>query len=74
MDPVGVGAAIAGALIGPLGQLIAQEIADGQKSDVEATRAALTRLASEEHLEPVLPKIHALIAEARKPAGERDAG
>jgi len=65
------GIAIATSLLEPLGKLIAEELADGQKSEKEATRAALLRLAQDEHIEPVMPKIQAIIAEARKPKADR---
>lgn len=63
--------AIAAQLLPQLIMFIEQEIADGQKSAAEATKAALQRLVDEQALAPVLPAIQAMIAEARKTAAVR---
>lgn len=65
-----IAASIAEALLPQLIAFIEQEIADGQKSAAEATKAALQRLANEQALAPVLPVIEQLIADARKPPAE----
>lgn len=72
MDPASAAIEIAAALGPKLVEFIEQEIADNQKSEKEATLAALRRLADEEALAPMLPTIQAMIAEARKTAAERD--
>jgi hypothetical protein len=48
----------------PLVRLLVEEMMGG-KSEEEALRAALTRLAARESLEPVLPKVRAMFAERR---------
>lgn len=73
MDPIAIAAGIAGSLVEPLGKLIAEELADGQKSEREATHAALVRLAADHAIPAVLPVVEAAIAEAEKTAAERDA-
>ncbi|HVK84234.1 MAG TPA: hypothetical protein VM513_09005 [Kofleriaceae bacterium] len=58
------------AVASPLAKLIAEMI-DGGASEEEATRKALERLAAQPDLTPVLPKVRAMIIDARKPQSER---
>ena len=56
-----------------VGSLLAKPIAElleGGASEEEATRKALERLAAQPDLTPVLPKVRAMIAEARAKAVE----
>lgn len=73
MDPISAGISIASGLVPSLAKLISDELADGQKSEAEATHAALVRLAADHAVPPVLPQVEAMIAEAEKPQAERDA-
>lgn len=63
-------AEIALALGAPLMREIAEAISDGLDEQA-ATRRALERLASTPDLEPVLPKVRAMIADARMRSAER---
>lgn len=69
MDPV----QLALSLGEKLAEYIGQAIADGAKDEREAKRVALQRLADEHALEPVLDDVEREIADARRPAAERDA-
>lgn len=73
MDPLTIGTTIAGSLVEPLAKLISDELADGKKSEAEATHAALVRLAADRAIPAVLPAVEVLIADAERPAAERDA-
>lgn len=57
-----------------LAAYVVQEIQAGATSEREARRHALQRLLDEHPLEPVLPDVKAAIADARRPASERDQG
>lgn len=69
MDPVVLATEIGAKLV----EYIAQAIADGAKDARTAKRVALQRLVDEHQLEPVLDDVQSAIADARRPAAERDA-
>lgn len=63
---------IALALGAPIMREIAEALAEGL-DETAATKRALERLAATPDLEAVLPKVRAMIADARRPQSEREA-
>ncbi|AKF08902.1 hypothetical protein [Sandaracinus amylolyticus] len=70
-DVVARGFEIGLAVATPLAKMIA-ELIEGGASEEEATRKALERLAAQPDLTPVLPKVRAMIVDARRPKSERE--
>lgn len=66
-------AALALSLLPTLEKYIQDAFDQGAKDEREAKRIALQRLVDEHELQPVLPTVEQKIADARRPAAERDA-